>query len=306
MKWLPCYNDILRLNSPQEAFSYLIEHLLPTISTWDYFVDWAKVGTHVAGLKEELNLLNSVVGESDVPAAVRDLLSRHPEVATVFPILIACRSNTISVLDVKDNKMGFALTFDFSVQPPDIDSMMLFCERSGILALLEAGSTRNLVDYVKGVEVGLDSNGRKNRTGKLMEAIVKEHLTDICSRHTLTFQSQVHPKDIRQRWGVDVRTDSADRRFDFAVRHASGIVSLIEVNFYSGPGSKLKSTANEYKELQRQVKSSMVNLIWITDGPGWNSTWKPLQDTFDANDYVLNTRLVQDGVLEHILDRDQI
>lgn len=301
MKWLPVYGDVLHFNSEAQVFQYLMEHLLPTISTWDYFVDWGKVNAHVDQLKELLNLLNSVIGERDVPTALRDLFSRHPEVATVLPILIACRGNRIDVLDIATNRVGPALGFDFVAQPLDLESTMDFCRQSGVLALLTLGSTRNLVDYVRGVEVGLDTNGRKNRSGTLMETIVGRHIADICGRHKLDYFPQAHPKDIRERWGIDIRADKADRRFDFAVRVEPGKARLLEVNFYSGPGSKLKSTASEYKEVQAQIKSSAVNLIWITDGPGWKSTWRSLRDTYDSNDYVLNMRLVQDGALEEIL-----
>jgi type II restriction enzyme len=304
MKWLPIYSDVLHFNSGTQVFQYLLEHLLPTISTWDYFVDWAKVNAHVDQLKEPLNLLNSVIGEHDVSTALRDLFSRHPEVATVLPILIACRGNRIDVLDMATNGVGPARSFDFVTKSLDLESTMDFCRQSGILALLTLGSTRNLVDYVRGVEVGLDTNGRKNRSGALMETIVGRHVADICGRHNLDYLLQAYPKDIRERWDIDIRADKADRRFDFAVRVEPRKTSLLEVNFYSGPGSKLKSTASEYKELQAQIKSSAVNLIWITDGPGWKSTWRPLRDTYDANDYVLNMKLIQDGALEQILTCD--
>lgn len=304
MRWLPVYSDVLHFNSGTQVFQYLLGHLLPTISTWDYFVDWAKVNAHVDQLKEPLNLLNSIIGERDVPTALRDLLSRHPEVAAVLPILIACRGNRIDVLDIASNGVGPAHSFNFVTPSLDLESTMDFCRQSGVLALLELGSTRNLVDYVRGVEVGLDTNGRKNRSGVLMETIVGRHVTDICSRHGLDYLAQAYPKDVRERWGIDVRADKADRRFDFAVRVEPGKTILLEVNFYSGPGSKLKSTANEYKELQTQIKSSAVDLIWITDGPGWKSTSRPLRDTYDSNDYVLNMRLVEDGALEQILTSD--
>lgn len=301
---MPIYSDVLHFNSETQVFQHLLGNLLPTISTWDYFVDWVKVNAHVDKLKESLNLLNSVIGEPDIPTALHDLLSRHPEVATVFPILIACRGQYIDVLDVVTEGVGPVVSFDFVAQPLNLEATMDFCRKSGILALLEFGATRNLVDYVRGVEVGLDTNGRKNRSGTLMETIVRRHVADICSRHNLDYLLQTYPKDIREQWGIEVRTDNADRRFDFAVRVEPNKVRLIEVNFYSGPGSKLKATAGEYKELQAQVKSSAVNLIWITDGPGWKSTWRPLRDTYDANDYVLNMRLIQDGALEQILTCD--
>jgi type II restriction enzyme len=301
MKWLPVYGDVLHFNSETQVFQYLLGSLLPTISTWDYFVDWAKVNAHVDQLKEPLNLLNSVIGERDIPEALHDLLSRHPEVAAVLPVLIACRGSQINVLEASTDEGGLARGFDFAAQPLDSASVVDFCQKSGIVALLQLGSTRNLVDYVRGVEVGLDTNGRKNRSGVLMETIVQRHVADICSRHNLEFLPQAYPKDIRERWGIDIRADKADRRFDFAVRANRRQTYLIEVNFYSGPGSKLKSTAGEYRELQAQIKSSTVNLIWITDGPGWKSTWRPLRDAHDQNDYVLNMKLVQDGALEQIL-----
>ena len=75
---------------------------------------------------------------------------------------------------------------------------------------------------------------------------------------------------------------------------------LIEVNYYSGGGSKLKATAGEYKELHTFLKAQNITFIWITDGLGWQTAKSSLEETFNHNDYVINIEMLKNGILEEI------
>lgn len=159
---------------------------------------------------------------------------------------------------------------------------------------------KNLVDYVMGVEVGLDSNGRKNRSGTAMENLVEAYIKDLCKNYNYDYMSQAMPKAIKEKWNLEVKVDKANRRFDFAIKTDKKLF-LVETNYYGGGGSKLKATAGEYKTLQDLITSDGHELIWITDGLGWTTASKPLKETFEHNSYLLNLTMIQDGILEDIL-----
>ena len=71
---------------------------------------------------------------------------------------------------------------------------MKFMRKTGLFDLMENHIVNNLVDYVTGIETGLDSNGRKNRGGHLMENLVEGFLckAGLVKRRNL-FQGNVYP-----------------------------------------------------------------------------------------------------------------
>jgi type II restriction enzyme len=171
---------------------------------------------------------------------------------------------------------------------------------AGIGEILKDKKVKNLVDYATGVEVGIDSNGRKNRGGTLMESLVEEFVSDACQNLGLKYMAQANSKKIKQQWNLDVLVDKSSRQLDFAINN-NGKLFFIECNFYGGGGSKLKSTATEYIEMNRYWNKQGIEFIWITDGAGWKSTLKPLREYFDKADYLLNLEMLRKGTLGLIL-----
>ncbi len=151
-----------------------------------------------------------------------------------------------------------------------------------------------------GVEVGLDSNGRKNRGGLLMENIVEVYIKTVCDKLGLQYLSQANANKIFKKWGIKIIIDKSSRIIDFVIKKGDELF-FIEVNFYGSGGSKLKATATEYAEMFHYWSEQKINFIWITDGMGWSSTLKPLREYYDKSVYLLNLKLLKDGVLEHIL-----
>ena len=161
---------------------------------------------------------------------------------------------------------------------------------------------KNLVDYCFGVEVGFDTNARKNRTGDIMEKLVYKFLEEFCEENNnLQFIEQATQKRIKEFFNYDIKIDKNSRRFDFALfDRTKNKLFLMEVNYYSGGGSKLKATAGEYQYLNDFVKSQNIDFVWITDGKGWLTSLKPLEETFIHNDYVINLDMLKNGVLKEI------
>mgnify|MGYP006294970579 CR=1 FL=1 len=290
-------------------FDYFISHLRTSIKTWDYFVNWQKVNNNHSSVELELNTLNYLIGKDEnIKDEFIALIKKQPAIIKTFPILLAVRENRLEIL--KDYEAGDLsyLNFDFSekneISETEAKKIYSFFEKSGIKDLFMNKRIENFVDYVYGVEVGLDSNGRKNRGGKLMENIVEVFVNKIVKGNkALDYLPQATPKKIKAKWGFEVKFNKSARSFDFAVYDSNTKkIYLIEANFYNGGGSKLKSVCGEFKSLHRDLAKQNIDFIWVTDGKGWESTKRPLEETFNNNYYVLNLNLIENGALKEILN----
>lgn len=230
------------------------------------------------------------------------LLTEYPTTIKAIPFLLAIRENSLEILI--DTKNYIYKNFDFrknSYQKDEIENLAEFVLKSGLGDLLQDKKIKNLVDYVTGVEVGLDSNGRKNRGGILMEKLVEEFVKDTAQELNLEYMEQATAEKIKSQWNIDIKVDKSSRRIDFAINKNNKLY-FIEVNFYGGGGSKLKSTATEYIKMNEYWNNQNITFIWVTDGKGWESTLRPLREYFDKADYLLNLEMLRDGVLKKIIE----
>ena len=297
MKYSQIFNKLLGCTNDDEVFDYLVGNLKETIKSWDYFVNWQKVLKNYKSVKVSLNLLNTLIGEADIEKAARELLAQYPDVIKIVPALLACRDTNICLLT---DMRKFDLTrFDFS-KPMSLADGTMFMKESGFLDLLSDRTIKSIPDYFIGVEVGLDSNGRKNRSGTSMENLAEFFIKDICQRNGYEYIAQATADKIYKQWGKKITVNKSSKRIDFAINTPHKLY-LIETNFYGGGGSKLKSTAGEYADIYHQWTNDGHQFIWITDGYGWQKTQRPLRDTFDTTDYILNIDMVQKGVLDELL-----
>lgn len=304
MKQLPTLSK-LGLNSPEAGFQYLMDNLRPSLKLWDYFVNWEKVFSNTRALEVHLNLWNYLLGKDDFDTEFELLLSEHPEIVKAIPSMVVrdgAHSTTYAIIKNLQNLGAQDLLFDFS-SPADTPAKRLaalsFIRGSGLDRLFDKDGVKNLVDYVLGVEAGLDSNGRKNRSGTSMEAICRAFLSSFADEKGLELMEQATAPKIQKSWGFDVPVDKSSRRFDFALSDKKKLV-LIEVNFYGGGGSKLKATVGEYKGLHSVLAAGGFEFIWITDGEGWRTTERPLQEAFDLIDHVWNLKMLNSGLLGDI------
>ena len=244
-----------------------------------------------------LNLLNTLIGKDDIEVATKELLSEYPKIIGVIPALLAYRERKVKLLS---DVSCFGVTeYDFA-RSIDVDKAVVFLKETGFLKLLSDRKIKSIPDYFIGVEVGLDSNGRKNRSGTSMEDIAEFFIKDICHRNGFEYIVQATADKIKKKWNKDITVTKSSKRVDFAINTPNKLY-LIETNFYGGGGSKLKSTAGEYADIYHQWTRDGHQFIWITDGLGWKSTQRPLRDTFDNTDYIINLDMIQKGVLEGLL-----
>jgi len=282
----------------QKDFQNLIGTLKNSIKTWEYFVNWKKVFANSSELEIILNKLNYLLGKEDLKAEFKKLYESNPDIIKAFPVLLAVREKQLEIFELSDGSFEI---FDFNKGSNDFEKYFTFLEKTGLVNLFQKEGIKNLVDYVVGVEVGLDSNGRKNRGGTLMEKIVETHIGKLCAQNGCEYLPQANAKSIQNKWGVKVKVDKSSRSFDFAVYNPTNKrFKLVEVNFYNGGGSKLKAVCGEFKELYRELKDQNIDFIWVTDGLGWHTTKRPLEETYNNNDYVFNLQMVEQGILEKL------
>lgn len=282
-----------------KTFTELSDTFKSSIKTWDYFVNWKKVFANGTDLEIVLNKLNYLLGKENLKEEFKKLYASNPDIVKALPVLLAVRENSLEIFDKATKESEF---FDFTGTENDPDKYFEFLEKSGLARLFQKDGIKNLVDYVTGVEVGLDSNGRKNRGGTLMEEIVETYIKDFSAKRGFEYLAQARATDIKAKWGYEVEVDKSERSFDFAVYNPqTKKIKLFETNFYNGGGSKLKAVCGEFRSLYDELMKQGIDFVWITDGLGWKTTRRPLEETFNHNNgQVFNLNMLEDGVLEEL------
>ncbi|HFI0595146.1 restriction endonuclease [Streptococcus suis] len=287
--------------SSEERLKIFLSTLSVTNRTPDYYVNWSKVERETKKYELELNTLNYLIGKNDIYNEALELFNKQPNLLKAIPSLIASRDKTLDILSIDaDDNMSFD-NLDFAIIDEDrIVDYTNFVEATGLLDFLQKKANRSLVDYVYGVEAGLDSNARKNRSGTTMEGILERTVARVCKEYGLEFKAQVTAPFIKDNWGIEVPVDKSERRFDVAVfskdKHK---LWLIETNYYGGGGSKLKAVAGEFTELSQFVTKTTddVNFVWVTDGQGWKTAHLPLEEAFGHITHVFNLDMLKQGYL---------
>lgn len=270
-----------------------------SISNYSYYVDFEKIYINVDKVKVELNILNSLIGSKNIEEEFQNILIKYPETLECIPLLLAVRSREIFV---KDEINEYLFKFDKMVY--SIKDYIKFMRESGLFDLLQNHIINNLYDYVLGIEVGLDSNGRKNRGGHLMENLVESYIIKAGYKKDINYFKEMYLKDIEKKWNLDLSEmsghNTSTKRFDFVIK-TDKQVYVIETNFYSSGGSKLNETARSYKMLaQESKKVDGVTFIWFTDGTGWISARKNLEETFNTMETIYNINDLENGILDNI------
>jgi len=309
LKSLDFYNQ-RQLSCESQVFDYFMATLKDSIFTWNYFVDFNKAIGNVKKYSKELEQLNMLIGrtEETIEDAFIKLVKSNPKVRKVLPLLIAVRNDKFKEMPIINDLNTLIAKSQVDLFDPSkkLDSEMeksliLFFNNSGLKSFFVNKDVVNLLDYCKGIEVGMDTNARKNRTGTLMEGIVGKYLDYFTKEYGGEYIEQATKNRIYEKWKIDLELDKIDRRIDFALLSKTNKLYLFEVNYYSGGGSKLKATAGEYKDLEDLLKGQGFTFVWITDGNGWLSARTAINETFNHNDYVINLKMISDGILSEII-----
>jgi type II restriction enzyme len=295
------YNKYLQLATIDEICEKLCSTLIETNYTYDYFVNWEKVIKNRDFYKYEIALLKSLKNSNNPTDDFRKLIMKYPEVIKVIPILIACREGILKVLDLIDTDLNYHV-FNFSKSTfnnTEIDAITQFTCNTGLLNIL--CTMDSATDYLLGVEVGLDTNARKNRSGSFLEQLVTETLSELSQGNkNLIIIEQKSFHYVEDSYGIRIPIELRDRKFDYAVIN-NGKATNIEVNFYSGTGSKPSEIVSSYSERNRVLNLAGWKFVWLTDGQGWNKMKRPLYVGVSNIDYVINSYLLRKGLLKPII-----
>lgn len=280
-------------------FNQWLNKFKSSISTYSYYVDFEKIYRSAEKYKVELNILNSLIGSKNIEKDFETIIIKYPETLEIIPLLLAVRSNEIYIKDTTDEYL-----FNFNKMVYSVGDYIKFMRETGLFELLQNHIINNLYDYLLGVEVGLDSNGRKNRGGHLMEDLVEEYIIEAGYEKGVNYFKEIYLSDIEKKWNLDLSAMSGNntstKRFDFVIK-TDNQVYAIETNFYASCGSKLNETARSYKMLAEESKKvDGLTFIWFTDGLGWRSARRNLEETFNELETIYNIDDLDNGALENL------
>ena len=284
-----------------DKLDYFFSTLSVTNRTPEYYVNWDKVRRETKVFELELHTLNYLIGKEDIYSEALILFQKQPQLLKAIPSLIASREKVLDVLffDVDDIMNFYQLDFK-NIDITQLEKYVDFMKDAGLLEFLQKDANRSLVDYVYGVEAGLDSNARKNRSGRIMEGILEHNIEKVCIYYNLEYKVQATASFIKSSWGIEVPVDKSDRRFDIAVySKEKNKVWLVETNYYGGGGSKLKSVSGEFTKLNKLIQTARddVSFSWVTDGQGWHTARLPLSEAFENIDNIFNLEMLKKGYL---------
>ncbi len=270
-----------------------------SIADFGYYIDFNKVYNNVESIKIELNILNSLIGSKNIETDFENLIKKYPETLKCIPILLAVREYEIFAGENGDVKL-----YTFNKQINTITDYKLFMKKTGLFDLRSNHIINNLYDYVTGVETGLDSNGRKNRGGHQMEDLVESYIQKAGFKRDVNYFKEMYVSEVSRKWNIDLSAVSnqgkMEKRWDFVVK-TDNCIYLIETNFYGSGGSKLNETARSYKTIATEMKNVKgAKFVWFTDGAGWKSAARNLEETFDVLDDIYSINDMQNGIMKTV------
>lgn len=282
-------------------FNEWLSTMKDSIATWKYYTDFEKVYSNVESIKVELHILNSLIGSKNIENEFKQLLVEYPKTLKVIPILLAKREKEIKITNAEGEFL-----FNFNQPNYSIEEYTKFMRETGLFDLLEKHIINNLVDYVTGVEVGMDTNGRKNRTGDAMEDLVESYFVKYGLVKGISYFKEMSKSEIEAKFNLNLDCISnqgkTEKRFDF-VLYVHNHVYACECNFYGSSGSKLNETARSYKNIAMEAKDVKgFTFVWFTDGIGWNTAKHNLEETFDVLDTMYNLSDLKQGALEKLFN----
>ena len=280
-------------------FNTWLSDFRDSIADYGYYIYFEKVYRNVEEIKVELNILNSLIGSKNIEVDFEDLIKKYPEVLKCIPLLLAVRANEIYAIDGDGE-----FTYNFKKQNQSIEQYKVFMRKTGLFDLMANHIINNLVDYATGVETGLDSNGRKNRGGHLMENLVESFIQKAGFTKNVNYFKEMYIHQITEKWEINLSAISnqgkMEKRFDFVIK-TDNMIYGIETNFYGSGGSKLNETARSYKTLALETDTiDGFTFVWFTDGKGWTSARNNLEETFDVMEHIYSIKDLENGIIKEV------
>ena len=284
----------------KREFNTWISSFRDSIADYGYYIDFEKIHRNIDQIKIELNILNSLIGSKNIEFDFENLIKKYPEVLKCIPLLLAVRTNEIYAIDGDGE-----FKYNFNTPNLSIEQYKIFMRKTGLFDLMKNHIVNNILDYATGVETGLDSNGRKNRGGHLMENLVQSYIVDAGFVKNKTYFKEMKIKEIEKKFNLDLSAISNKgktvKRFDFVIKTGSAVY-VIETNFYASSGSKLNETARSYKQISQEAcEIKDFVFVWFTDGNGWLDARNNLEETFDVMRHIYNIKDLEEGIINKVI-----
>ena len=300
------FMEYLNVNSNYKIIDLFIETLVITNRSFDFYVNWKKINSYFNKYKIELNILNTLINEKNFEETLKEILCKYPNVLPVIPLLLAIRKTKVPIISRFECETVRNFKLDFSeriLSKEEIEEIIYFFRETGLKDFLQDLANKSIPDYYIGMEVGLDTHARKNRSGKIMEDFILSKLNEIKVKNSNSFEiiTQKKYSYLKSKYGYNVTSSLKDRKADFILVKNYNKIIAIETNFYSDTGSKPQEIVNSYIQRQNELKKLGIEFIWITDGYGWKKQQNQMNFAFERLDYILNIDFIKKGLLEEII-----
>lgn len=227
--------------------------------------------------------------ETKIDKELLKVVKKYPKSIDVLLFMIALRTNKAKDLNIyspyeKDKNISILKQLKTNK-----DETLYFFETSGLKKIFIENKIGNLYGYLIGVTIGLDTNGRKNRTGKLMESVCEAYIKEFCIKYGYNYHTQVSISNL-----------NINKKFDFIINTGNRLIA-IEVNNYNTSGSKIKSVSEEYIRLDKLIPKDKMSFIWITNGNGWLKNKGIITKNLNNIEHFINFKQLTDGYLENLI-----
>ena len=296
----------LDVNNNHSVLDKFYSTLLETNRTYSFFTDWDKIISKYKKCKIELNIFNSLIGDENFDETLRYILINYPNIIPIIPLLLAIRNINFTILDFYEKQNFILNNYNFAernLTEEEIKDIIIFFSKTGLKEFFQKLSHKSIPDYYIGVEVGLDSHARKNRSGKIMEDFILGKLNIIKYKNKNSFEIITQKKYdyLKSNYGFNITNALSNRKADFILIINYKKIIAIETNFYSDTGSKPQEIVNSYIQRHSELKKLGIEFIWITDGQGWKKQQNQMNFAFERLDYILNIDFIKKGLLEEII-----
>lgn len=299
-----------------ELSEIFVNNLLETNRGFDFYVNWKNADAY-KDFEIELNAMNVLIRAKNIKEKFYELARKLPTFIGTFPLLFALSKNERNEIwngknplavvgDEIGNDENLKYTFEIKklkkgLAENEIEQYYYFFERIGLKHLCENLLEKSLIDYVVGVLVGLDSNGRKNRGGTAFEDACEPVIRKICQKYNVQVISQKQFKYLRE-YGFEVSEDVENRKADFILVKDNKALN-IEVDYFFRGGSKPEEIIDSYINRQNDLNKINMGFVLLTDGLCWdNKSKNQLQKGFRNLNYLMNFYLAKNGMLEEVIN----
>ncbi len=282
----------------KDSLDIFKSNLATTNRIWEYFTCHNSVHKRIDVFSELINYIGTVSTKEEFDLRFLEATNLNPKMIEATPLFTAVSDLKISVIEE-----GIEKTFDFkSITNTEC---LEFLDKVDFYKIFDSGEI-SLPSYFLGVAVGLDSNGRKNRGGKLMENFVKQKFLESNWTPGTQWMEQVKTSKIDELFNIDfVKTGSSvkDKQLDFVLVTKEHIY-LIETNFFNSGGSKINSMLSRFKNMGENINvdynssTHQIHFLWITDGKKLTTDLGGLTDAYNNIELIMNIKNLEDNSLD--------